>query len=68
MSSAMARLPHYFTPFQTYVIGEAEAERGRFDIRVAMDILRHEAEYRSKGRSPQGVCSSTSSNASAATA
>ena len=55
MSSAMARLPHYFTPFQTYVISEAEAERGRFDIRVAVEILRHEAEYRSKGGSPQGV-------------
>ena len=55
MSSAMARLPHYFTPYQTYVISEAEAERGRFDIRVAVEILRHEAEFRSKGGSPQGV-------------
>ena len=26
MSTAMARLPHYFTPFQTYVMQEAEAE------------------------------------------
>ena len=48
MSTAMARLPHYFTPFQTYVMQEAEAERGRFDLRIAIDILRHEAEYRSK--------------------
>jgi len=53
MSSAMARLQHYFTPFQTYVISEAEAERGRFDIRVAVEILRHEAEYRSQGRWPR---------------
>jgi hypothetical protein len=48
MSTAMARLTHYFTAFQTYVMQEAEAERGRFDLRVAVDILRHEAEYRSK--------------------
>ena len=34
MSTAMARLPHYFTPFQTYVMQEAEAERGRFDLRL----------------------------------
>jgi len=66
MSSAMARLPHYFTPFQTYVISEAEAERGRFDIRVAVEILRHEAEYRSKGARRRGF-SSISSNASVAT-
>lgn len=55
MSTAMSRLPHYFTPFQTYVISEAEAERGRFDIRVAVEILRHEAQYRADGGTPQGV-------------
>ncbi len=52
--SAMARLPHYFTPFQTYLIQEAENERGRFDMRIALEILRSEAEYRAKGVSPQG--------------
>jgi hypothetical protein len=46
-SSAMARLQHYFTPFQTYVIGESEDEGGRFDFNLALDILRKEAEYRS---------------------
>jgi len=55
MSTAMARLPHYFTPFQTYVMQEAEAERGRFDLRVAVDILRHEAEYRTKSPIPQAM-------------
>jgi hypothetical protein len=55
MSTAMARLPHYFTPFQTYVMREAEAERGRFDMRIAIDILRHEAEYRSKSPVPQAM-------------
>src|SRR5262249_58747591 len=52
MSTAMERLPHYFTPFQTYVMREAEAERGRFDLRIAVEILRHEAAYRAKSPVP----------------
>lgn len=55
MHSAMARLSHYFTPFQTYVIREAESERGRFDLRIAIDILRHEAEYRGQLPVPQAM-------------
>ena len=55
LGSAMARLSHYFTPFQTYVVQEAENERGRFDLRIALQILRSEAEYRAKGMSPQGL-------------
>ena len=48
ISTAMARLGHYFTPFQTYVVQEAELERGRFDMRIALAILQHEADLRSK--------------------
>ena len=55
MSSAMGRLNHYFTPFQTYVMHEAEAERGRFDLRIALEILRHEADYRAKSPVPQAM-------------
>lgn len=55
MASAMARLPHYFAPFQTYVVREAESEIGRFDMRIAVDILRSEAEYRSRSPRPQGL-------------
>lgn len=54
-ATAMARLPHYFTPFQTYVVEEAENERGRFDMRIALEILRSEAEYRAKEVTPQGL-------------
>jgi hypothetical protein len=54
-SSAMARLSHYFTPFQVFVVREAERDEGRFDIRVALEVLEREADYRSKGVSPQGV-------------
>ena len=52
---AMAKLAHYFNPFQTYVIGEAEKERGKFDISVALKILQREANYRAEGATPQGI-------------
>jgi hypothetical protein len=55
MSSAMARLSHYFHPFQTYVVTEAESERGRFDIRIALQVLQFEAEYRAKGGTRPGL-------------
>ncbi len=52
---AMARLKHYFTGFQTFVVDMAESERGRFDFYVALEILQREALYRAAGASPQGV-------------
>lgn len=52
---AMAKLKHYFTPFQAYVVAEAEDERGRLDMITGLEILRREAEYRARGASPQGV-------------
>lgn len=54
-STAMAKLSHYFTPFQTFVVAEAEAERGKFDLSVALVILEREARYRAGGATPQGV-------------
>jgi len=54
-ASAMARMGHYFTPYQTFVVGEAEREAGRLDFRVALQILEREAEYRAKGATPQGI-------------
>jgi hypothetical protein len=54
-ASAMARLPHYFTPFQTYVVAEAEKAEGHFDFRIALEILQREAEYRVAGASVQGI-------------
>jgi len=46
MSAAMKRLPHYFTPFQTFIIQEAERDEGRFDIYTALRVLEKEAKYR----------------------
>jgi hypothetical protein len=46
ISTAFQRLDHYFTPFQAFVVSEAEDDRGRFDLRVGLEILQREAEYR----------------------
>ncbi len=53
-ATAMEKLPHYFTAFQTFVVNEAELERGRFDMRTAFEVLRAEADYRTKEPSRQG--------------
>lgn len=53
-ATAMARLKHYFTPFQTFVIAQAESERGRFDLNMALEILHREATYKSQDPAPQG--------------
>ncbi|MDO5554718.1 MAG: hypothetical protein Q4G68_13250 [Planctomycetia bacterium] len=54
MSTAMKRMSHYFTPFQTFIISEAERQEGRFDFFIALEILQKEAGYRSKAPTPQG--------------
>jgi hypothetical protein len=54
-ASAMARLDHYFAPFQTFVVREAEKDEGRFDFRIALEILEREAQYRASGASRQGI-------------
>jgi hypothetical protein len=55
LAPAMKRLAHYFAPFQTYIMEAAEDERGRFDIRVAVQILRAEATYRAQPATRQGL-------------
>ena len=52
---AMERLDHYFTPFQTFVVKQAEDERGKFDLRTGLEILRRDAEYRGGNPSRQGI-------------
>lgn len=52
---AMSQLLHYFTPFQAFVVQEAENERSRFDLWIGLEILRREAEYRSASPTRPGV-------------
>ncbi len=54
MSDGMKKLSHYFTSYQTFLIEEAEQDKGRFDFRVALKVLQFEADYRSKSESRQG--------------
>ncbi|MEM8945635.1 MAG: hypothetical protein AAGD11_10670 [Planctomycetota bacterium] len=50
MAAGMRRLAHYFTPFQCYIMSEAENDRRRFDLRIGLQILGREASYRTEDR------------------
>src|SRR5262245_53208423 len=39
LASGFARLGHYFTPFQSFCIEQAEEERRRFPIEICLLIL-----------------------------
>jgi len=55
MAPAMARIGHYFTPFQTHVIGQAELDVSRFPIDQALLILEREAKYRAEAPTSAGL-------------
>src|SRR5437868_205648 len=42
LSSGFVKLPHYFTAYQTYVVGQTEDEKRRFSIEVCLLILERE--------------------------
>lgn len=55
LAAAFAKLPHYFTPFQAFVLERAETDNARFTVEQATHILEREANYRSKSPSPAGL-------------
>lgn len=56
MSTGMEMLKHYFVAFQTFLVSEAELDRGKFDYRTALQILQAEAKYRADANiNPQGL-------------
>jgi hypothetical protein len=55
LSSGFARLAHYFTPFQAYVIRRTEEDGARFTMDTALQVLQREAEYRASELTPQGL-------------
>lgn len=55
LAAGMKRIAHYFTPFQAYLIEESENERGRFDMRLALEILRFDAQMRADDASSTAV-------------
>ncbi len=55
LSSGFVRLPHYFTPFQAFVIRQTEDERLKFNIDSALLVLEREARYRAGDWTPAGL-------------
>jgi hypothetical protein len=55
MSPAMKKLTHYFTPFQAYLVEEAEKESGRFTMGAALQVLEGEAKYRTADCNEAGL-------------
>lgn len=55
LSSGFARLPHYFTPFQTFVIRQSEDEKRKFATSTALLFLEREANYKASGATPAGL-------------
>lgn len=55
IGDAMLRLPHYFAPFQTFVIQRAEDDVSRFEQVIALKILESEAAYRARTPTPSGM-------------
>ena len=55
ISDAMARLSHYFTPWQAFVIARAEEDVSRFDQTTALEILERQAGYFTRDPTPQGL-------------
>ena len=55
LSSGFARLPHYFTPFQTFIVRGTEEEGRRFPTESGLLVLQREAEYRAGQPTPAGL-------------
>ncbi len=55
LSSGFARLKHYFTPFQAFIIEGSEDPTKRFTIDQGFLVLEREAEFRAGQISPAGL-------------
>lgn len=55
LHTGMERLGHYFTGFQTFVIGQAEQEGMRFTMATALLILEREAAYKAESPTCPGL-------------
>lgn len=55
MHPAFERLTHYFTPFQAFVVRQAEEDRTRLTLPAALMVLQREAEYRSESPTRPGL-------------
>src|SRR3954453_49336 len=55
LANGFAKLPHYFTPFQVFVIRQAEEEKRKFPMNTALLVLEREARYKADGLTRPGL-------------
>lgn len=55
LASGFAKLPHYFTAFQAYVVKQAEDVKSRFPMLTALLVLEREAAYKAGAVSRAGL-------------
>lgn len=55
LASGFEKLPHYFTPFQAFVVRQAEEEKLRFPMPTALLVLEREAQYRAEKPTKAGL-------------
>src|SRR3954468_2901047 len=55
LANGFAKLPHYFTPFQAFVIEQAEEVTSRFPMTTAFLVLEREAAYRAEKPTRPGL-------------
>ncbi len=55
LSSGFARLAHYFTPYQAFIVRGSEEDNRRFSLDTALLVLQREAEYRAGNPTSPGL-------------
>jgi len=55
LASGFERLTHYFTPFQAFVVRQAEDEKRKFAMETALVVLEREATYRADSPTKPGL-------------
>jgi hypothetical protein len=55
VGNGFAKLPHYFTAFQAFVVNQAETARQKFEIGTAFLVLEREAAYKAAGVTQAGL-------------
>lgn len=55
LASGFAKLPHYFTAFQAFVVRQAEEVKSRFPMPTAFLLLEREAAYRAEKPTKPGL-------------
>ena len=55
LATGLAKLPHYFTPFQAFVVEQAEDEKQRVSMPTALLALEREAAYKAGQPTPGGL-------------